>query len=99
MNPQINIAIQVVPTTEKTHPYTIIDEVIDLIKTKGYTYIVCPFETVVECSIDEGLALIKEIHEHCYKRDVRGMLVNIKIQSHSQKPVRIEDKIAKYKKE
>ncbi len=97
MNQQINLAIQVLPTTEKTHPYDIVDKAIDVIKKSGHNYMVCPFETVVECSMDEALKLIADIHRECYQYDTNSMLVNIKIHSHKSKPALIDDKLAKYK--
>jgi len=97
MNHKVNLAIQVLPTTEHTHPYEIIDKVIELINQRGYNHMVCPFETVVECSMDEALKLIADIHHECYQYDTQSMLVNIKIHSHKHKDAFIDDKMAKYK--
>ncbi|MGQ9846023.1 MAG: thiamine-binding protein [Bacteroidales bacterium] len=97
MNNKVNIAIQVLPNTETTHPYKIIDKAIEVIKNCGHHYVVCPFETVVECTIDEALKLIADIHSECYQYDTQSMLVNIKIHSHKNKDASIEDKMAKYK--
>ncbi|GAB4451403.1 MAG: thiamine-binding protein [Bacteroidales bacterium] len=97
MNHKVNIAIQVLPTTEKTHPYEMVDKAINVIINSGHNYIVCPFETVVECSMDEALKLIADIHHECYQYDTNSMLVNIKIHSHKNKDAAIDDKMAKYK--
>lgn len=97
MNNKVNIAIQALPTTETTHPYEIVDKAIDIIKNSGHNYLVCPFETVVECTMDEALKLIADIHRECYRYDTQSMLVNIKIHSHKNKDASIEDKMAKYK--
>lgn len=97
MNHKVNIAIQVLPTTENTHPYEIVDKAIEIIKKSGHQYMVCPFETVVECSMQEALTLIDAIHQECYQYDTNSMIVNIKIHSHKNKNAAIEDKMAKYK--
>jgi uncharacterized protein YqgV (UPF0045/DUF77 family) len=94
---KINIAIQVLPTTEKTHPYDMVDKAIAIIQKKGYNYMVCPFETVVECSLQEALELVNEIHTECYKYDTKSMLVNIKIHSHKDVDTMIDGKMKKYK--
>ncbi len=94
---KISIAIQVLPTTEKKHPYKVIDKVIELIASKGYNYLVCPFETVVECTFDEAMDLLKEIHQECYRYDVSSVLISCKIHSKRYEDVLIEDKLAKYR--
>lgn len=97
MNNKVNIAIQVLPTTQTTHPYEIIDKAINIIKKSGHNYLVCPFETVVECSMDEALKLISDIHKECYHYDTQSMLINIKIHSFKNKDATIKDKMGKYK--
>jgi len=97
MNQKVNLAIQVLPTTEKTHPYEIIDKAIELIKKRGHHYMVCPFETVVECTLQEALAIIADIHQECYQYDTQSLLINIKIHSHKNKDAFIDDKMQKYK--
>lgn len=94
---KISLAIQVLPTTEKTHPYDVIDRIIELIASKGYKYVVCPFETVVECTLDEALMLIKEVHQECFKYDTRSVLINMKLHSIRNADATIDDKIAKYR--
>lgn len=97
MNHKVNIAIQVLPTTNNTHPYEIVDKAIEIIKKSGHSCMVCPFETVVECNLNEAFELIEKIHNECYQYDTQSMLVNIKIHSHKNKDAAIDDKMAKYK--
>jgi uncharacterized protein YqgV (UPF0045/DUF77 family) len=67
MHNQINLAIQILPKTTGIHPYDIVDKAIDVIKESGISYLVCPFETVVEGDYDQIMNLVKKIHEICYK--------------------------------
>jgi uncharacterized protein YqgV (UPF0045/DUF77 family) len=63
----INLAIQVLPTSSKKHPYAIVDEAIAVIKEAGIPYIVCPFETVIEAPYDEAMDIAKKVQEACYE--------------------------------
>ncbi len=94
---KILLAIQVLPTTNATHPYYVIDKMIELIASKGYKYLVCPFETVVECTLDDALMLVKEVHQECFKYDTQSLLINMKIHSIRNAHATIDDKIAKYR--
>ncbi len=94
---KINIAIQIIPTTEKTHPYKVIDHVIALIASKGYNYLVCPFETVVECTFEEAMELLQQIHQECYRVDTQSVLINCKIHSKRDGDALIEHKVGKYR--
>jgi uncharacterized protein YqgV (UPF0045/DUF77 family) len=96
MEKQINIAIQVLPETADGISYAMVDEAIQVIDHSGYRYKVCPFETVVECTLEEALSLVLEIHEACRIAGTQRMLVNIKIQSDFTRNVTIEDKMEKY---
>ena len=58
-NHKINLAIQVLPDSKNKHPYQIVDDSIKVISGSGFNYKVCPFETVIECTLDEGMDLIK----------------------------------------
>jgi uncharacterized protein YqgV (UPF0045/DUF77 family) len=92
----INIAIQVLPEDGKGISYSLVDEAIRVIAESGCKYRVCPFETVVECTLDQGLKLIEAIHGACSEAGAIRMLTNIKIQSDFTGRVTIEDKMAKY---
>ncbi|MCX7862328.1 MAG: thiamine-binding protein [Bacteroidales bacterium] len=94
---KISVAIQVLPTTTYSHPYEVIDKIIQLIASKGFNYMVCPFETVVECTLNEALLLIYEIHNECYKYDTQSVLINIKIHSIKNTDALMEHKISKYR--
>lgn len=96
MNPKINLAIQVLPSAKDKHPYTLVDEAIQIIKESGLKYMVCPFETVIEGDFETLMDLVKKIHEACYSAGTESMIANIKIQSSSLSEVKISDKMEKY---
>jgi len=48
----VNVAIQVLPSSKKEHPYSIVDKAIEVIQKSGLKYKVCPFETVIEGEIE-----------------------------------------------
>ena len=97
MNTKINLALQVLPQSNETHPYAIVDKAIEVIANSGLPYKVCPFETVIEGSWDELMELVKKIHNVCYDNGTHKMMTYIKIQSDKQSDVRIDDKMEKYK--
>jgi uncharacterized protein YqgV (UPF0045/DUF77 family) len=92
------MAIQVIPEGTNGIDYTLIDEAIKVISGSGFRYRVCPFETVVECSLDDALVLINNIHNSMEEAGVRHMLTNLKIQIDYTRKVTIDDKMAKYKR-
>ncbi|MDD4108077.1 MAG: thiamine-binding protein [Prolixibacteraceae bacterium] len=93
---KINVAIQVLPEAENKLKYSLVDAAIEAIKQTGLRYVVCPFETVVECSFDELPGLLDQIHEACLDAKAEQMLTNLKIQVNFKGDVTIEDKMEKY---
>ena len=94
---RINVAIQVLPEADGKIKYDLIDEAIKAIKQTGLKHEVCPFETVVECNIDDFAGLLEKIHTFCWKAGTEKMLTNLKIQVNFAEDVAIEDKIEKYR--
>ena len=96
MNNKINLALQVLPQSETKHPYSIVDKAIEVIQQSGLKYKVCPFETVIEGTWDEVMAVVKKVHETCYANETLKMMAYIKIQSQNNEDVTIADKMEKY---
>ncbi len=96
MKNQINLAIQVLPSSANKHPYDLVDGAIETIKASGLKYQVCPFETVIEGPYDEVMDLVKKVQMACYCDGADSLIVNIKIQSNANKDVFILDKMEKY---
>lgn len=96
MKHKINLALQVLPQSQSTHPYSIVDKAIEAIQRSGLKYQVCPFETVIEGSWDEVMSVVQEVHEICYESGTEKMMTYIKIQSQKNEDVTINDKMEKY---
>jgi len=94
---KINLALQVLPQSETRHPYEVVDAAIEIIQQSGLKYKVCPFETVIEGTLEEALQVVEQVHQACYKAGADRMMTYIKIQSDKDQDVFIEDKMEKYK--
>jgi len=97
MNPKINLALQILPKSNSTKTYEIIDKAIEVIQKSGLKYLVCPFETVIEGPYEEVMKLVKEAQDICFKHGATELIANIKIQRAIDHDVFIDDKLAKYK--
>lgn len=95
MDKIVNIALQILPSSSTVHPYVIVDKAIEVISASGLRYKVTPFETVVEGSYDEIMAVVKRAQEVCYEAGAVSLMTYIKIQS-SLNDVSIDDKMEKY---
>ncbi|MFA9391314.1 MAG: MTH1187 family thiamine-binding protein [Prolixibacteraceae bacterium] len=93
---KVNLALQVLPQSDGRHPYSIVDKAIEVIQNSGLPYKVCPFETVIEGTWDEVMALAQKVHEVCYENETTQMMTYIKIQSRKDEDVTIFDKMEKY---
>ena len=93
---QVNVAVQVLPSSTAKHPYAIVDHAIKLIQESGIRYRVCPFETVLEGNYDEIMILVKRIQIECLAKGADKLLTFIKIEVSGSSDVRIEDKTGKY---
>lgn len=90
------MAVQVLPEADRGISYAMVDEAIRVIGSSGHRYQVCPFETVVECTLEEALELVRQIHAACERAGTHRMLTYLKIQTDFGGDVTIEDKMEKY---
>jgi len=95
MQNTVNIALQILPASKDKHPYALVDEAIKIIEESGLKYRVTPFETVMEGTYDEIMAVVKKAQEACYAAGAESLMTYLKIQSAGEN-VRIEDKMEKY---
>lgn len=96
MNKTINASLQVLPSGGTLPVYEMVDRAIEVIANSGLKYRVCPFETVVEGTYDEVMAVFEQAQQACYDAGAESMMTYIKIQSSKNEDVRIEDKMEKY---
>jgi len=97
MNQKINLALQILPKSDTANTYEIIDKAIEVIQKSGLTYVVCPFETVMEGTYEEVMKVVKEAQDVCFKFGAIEVIANIKIQRAITHDVLIDDKMKKYK--
>ena len=95
INKKVNIALQVLPSANGKHPYSIVDKAIEVIAKSGLKYKVTPFETVMEGTYEEIMRVVIEAQTACYEAGAENLMTYIKIQS-SLSDVTIEDKMEKY---
>ena len=93
---RVNLALQVLPQAEGKDSYDLVDLAIKEISASGLKYKVCPFETVVEGTYDEVMALVKRVHGVMEKNGTEKLMTYIKIQTVFHADVTIEDKMHKY---
>ena len=96
MNNTVNIALQILPTSKTTHPYSIVDAAIAVIAASGLKYRVTPFETVMEGNYDRIMEVVKLAQQACYDAGAENLMTYLKIQSNGNGDVSIEDKMGKY---
>lgn len=93
---KVNVAVQLLPFTEKSKVYPIVDKAIEVIKSSGIKHVVTPFETVLEGDYDAIMDVVKKIQEAAFDAGAENILVNLKIQNSKLADALIEDKTGKY---
>ncbi len=92
---KINVAIQLLPITQKNNMIELIDKAIDLIETSKLKYKVCPFETVVEGTYSEIFDLVDLIRCSTLNNGCEELIINLKIHA-SKVDLFFDDKTEKY---
>jgi uncharacterized protein YqgV (UPF0045/DUF77 family) len=93
----INASLQLLPITSDAHPYTWVDEAIEIIKSSAVKYEVGPFATVLEGSYNEVISVVNAVNEHLYKRNCNEWILNVQLQIRSNADITANEKIQKYK--
>ncbi len=96
-NYEASMAIQLLPRLEeKQENIRVIDKVIENIKSKGLNMVVCPFETVIEGSLNEMLEILKESILIAEKEGAKDILTYIKIAYNPLGVMSIDEKTSKH---
>lgn len=66
MKNKINLALEILPQSETTHPYKIVDKTIEVIQKSCLKYKNPLPEPVIEGHWDELLLFVKKIHKTYY---------------------------------
>lgn len=94
-NKKVNFGLQLIPLNVNAR-FELIDEVIAHIQSTQYVSMVTPFETVVECTFEQGTQLMNEIHEILQKENELVWLLNSRIHVNNASDVFMKDKTAKH---
>ncbi|WP_258084293.1 MTH1187 family thiamine-binding protein [Thermococcus thermotolerans] len=70
-----------------------IEPVIEVIRKSGLKYRTCPMGTVVEGSVEEILELVKACHEAILKAGAERVVISLRIDDRTDKPLTIEGKM------
>ena len=97
MGNKINLALQVIPRSDKHDLYYLVDQAIKVIQQSGLKYEVCPFETVIEGEYDQVMEVVRNARDACFEAGAEELLVNIKMQIRKGGDVGIEEKTGKYR--
>lgn len=93
---QVNIALQILPSSKTVHPYAIVDKAIEVIAASGLKFLVTPFETVMEGEYAKIMEVIEKAQIACYEAGADSLMTYVKIQTNASKDVTIQDKMEKY---
>lgn len=73
-----------------------VDAAIETIAASGLKYVVCPFETVLEGTYEEVMAVLEAAQDAAFRAGAASLLVNIKLHRSAGGSERILDKMEKY---
>lgn len=93
---EASMAIQILPRMEKNEMIRVIDKVIEYIKSRDLNIVVCPFETVIEGSLNEIIDILKNSIEIANKEGAKDILAFIKIAYNPLGVMTIDEKISRY---
>jgi uncharacterized protein YqgV (UPF0045/DUF77 family) len=96
MHPIINLGIQIIPKSKNLDSYWLVDQAIQVIQKSGIKHLVTPFETVMEGTQDELMAIAKDAQQAVLDAGADEVLVYYRIQIRKNEDVSIEEKTGKY---
>ncbi|MFT4739099.1 MAG: hypothetical protein ACI8QD_002740 [Cyclobacteriaceae bacterium] len=88
----ITLGVQIVPKAKHLDTYTLVDHAIDTIKSSGVPFIITPFETVMEGTYDELMAIAKKAQESVLRAGAYECLVYFRIHYRKDEDVTFEEK-------
>ncbi|MCP5146115.1 MAG: thiamine-binding protein [Gammaproteobacteria bacterium] len=93
----VNLALQALPLSGASDRIAIIDQAIAAIARSGLSYVVCPFETVVEGEYEAVMKLVTDLKQACFDAGADELIINMKLHARAEKAVTIDEKLAKYR--
>lgn len=92
----VNAGIQVVPLNIVDPGYSIIDKAIGEIKNSGLEHMVTPFETIVNGTTSEVLALIGRLKTVAEAAGAEEVIINVRLHSRKGSDNFFAEKISRY---
>ncbi len=95
-NTIVSAALQFVPVKGTDDPLAVIDAIIALIQGSGLVYQVCPFETAVEGTVEQIMALQREILETAQGQSGLEFLLYVKFHAAAGEDRTLHEKTDKF---
>ncbi len=92
----MNAGIQVVPVNIVDPTYSIVDKAIAVIEQSGLEYVVTPFETVVNGTMEQILLLIAQLKTVAEEAGADELIINTRFHSKKNENNIFSTKIDKY---
>ena len=91
----INLSLQILPRVPEDQLYSVVDKVIEYIKSTGVPHVVGPMETTMEGEMDILLDIVKRAHEICLESGASrvGAMIKTDVRPGG---ITMEEKIGKY---
>jgi uncharacterized protein YqgV (UPF0045/DUF77 family) len=91
----INLGIQLIPKNNNNN-FELIDKAIEVIKKYNYKTVVTPFETVIECTFEQGLKVLSDLNVLCETEPGLTWLMNVRVHAKTGSDIFMDDKTAKH---
>ncbi|GHB34433.1 thiamine-binding protein [Mongoliitalea lutea] len=96
MEQHINLGIQIVPKSKTLDAYSLVDRAIEVIQKSGVSYVVTPFETVMEGPQSLLMEIAKQAQDAVLEAGADEILVYYRMQVRNKADVTMEEKTSKY---
>ena len=93
----INASIQVIPLTQVSEAFPIVDKAIEIIQKSGLKYAVGAFETLIEGEYEQVQILLRAVDDFCYSQKELQFLVYSKLHLSGGMDIFEESKTGKFK--
>lgn len=91
-NNKVSLGIQIVPKSKEHDTYSLVDKAIEVIQKSGVKHLITPFETVMEGSYDELLAIANNAQKAVLDAGADECLVYFRIHYRKGGDVTFEEK-------
>ena len=92
----VNVSLQVIPSVPDQKLYSVVDKVIEFIRSSGVKYEVGAMETTMEGELDTLLEIVKRAQEICVAAGASRVCSVVKI-DYKPEGVTMNEKIYKYR--